>query len=106
MLARKNRPTAIIAGNDQMALAANKVAHEMGLKVPEDLSLISFDNTPVVRFVQPPLTAIDQPVAETVSCAVELLIKAQRGEDLPPMPVVVEGSLVERQSVAAPPKAK
>ncbi len=106
MLERRNRPTAIIAGNDQMAMATNKVAHEMGLKVPGDLSLISFDNTPVVRFVQPPLTAIDQPIAETVSRAVELLIKSQRGEELPPLPLVVEGSLVERQSVAPPPKSK
>lgn len=105
LLNRRTRPTAIIAGNDQMAMATNKVAHEMGLKVPGDLSIISFDNTPVVRFVQPPLTAIDQPVAETVSRAVELLIMAQRGEDLPPMPVVVGGSLIERSSVAAPPKS-
>ena len=104
LLGRKNRPTAIIAGNDQMAMATNAVAHAMGLKVPGDLSLISFDNTPVVRFVQPPLTAIDQPIAETVSQAVELLILAVRGEDLPPMPVVVEGGLVERQSVAPPPR--
>lgn len=103
LLAQANRPTAIIAGNDQMAIATNDVAHEMGLKVPEDLSLISFDNTPVVRFVQPQLTAIDQPVAETVATAVELLIKKQRGEELPPMPLVVEGGLVERQSVAKPP---
>jgi len=105
LLERRNRPTAIIAGNDQMAMATNRVAHEMGLKVPGDLSIVSFDNTPVVRFVQPPLTAIDQPIAETVSRAVELLITAQRGEELPPMPVVVEGSLVERESVAAPPRS-
>lgn len=103
LLSRRDRPTAIIAGNDQMAMATNKVAHELGLRVPGDLSIISFDNTPVVRFVQPPLTAIDQPIAETVSRAVELLIQAQRGEDLPPMPVTVAGQLIERQSVAAPP---
>ena len=106
LLERPNRPTAIIASNDQMAMAANKVAHDMGLTVPGDLSLISFDNTPVVRFIQPPLTAVDQPIAETVSQAVELLIKTQRGEDLPPMPMTVKGSLVERQSVAPPPKSK
>ncbi|MGB3797577.1 MAG: substrate-binding domain-containing protein, partial [Alteraurantiacibacter sp.] len=106
LLERRDRPTAIIAGNDQMAMAANKVAHELGLKVPGDLSLISFDNTPVVRFVQPPLTAIDQPIAETVSRAVELLIKSQRGEELPPLPLIVEGSLVERQSVSSPPNPK
>ena len=102
LLGRKDRPTAIVASNDQMTIATNDLAQSLGLKVPEDLSLISFDNTPVVRFVQPPLTAIDQPVAETVSMAVELLIKAQRGEDLPAMPVVIAGELVERQSVAPP----
>ena len=101
LLSQPSRPTAIIASNDQMALATNDVAREMGLQVPDDLSLISFDNSPVVRFVQPPLTAIDQPVAETVSMAVELLIKANRGEDLPEMPVVIEGRLIERESVAA-----
>lgn len=104
LLSGRNRPTAIIAGNDQMAIATNDAAHELGLKVPADLSIISFDNTPVVRFVQPQLTAIDQPVAETVAKAVELLIMKQRGDDLPPMPFVVEGGLVERQSVTAPRK--
>lgn len=104
LLSRQPRPTAIVASNDQMALASNAVAHALGLKVPGDLSLISFDNTPVVRFVQPALTAIDQPVAETVSRAVELVIMAQRGEELPAMPVVVEGSLIERESVAPPPR--
>jgi LacI family transcriptional regulator len=100
LLTKSAPPTAILASNDQMAMAANAVAHEMDLTVPEDLSLISFDNSPVVRFVQPSLTAIDQPVAETVSRAVELLIAAQRGEELPNMPVVIEGDLVERESVA------
>jgi len=102
LLACKDRPTAIIASNDQMAMASNAAAQALGLRVPEDLSLISFDNSPVVRFVQPPLTAIDQPIAETVGRAVELLIAANRGEELPEMPVVIEGRLIERQSVAAP----
>ena len=100
LLSGTTRPTAIIASNDQMAMATNSVAQSRGLTVPDDLSLISFDNTPVVRFVHPALTAIDQPIAETVGRAVELLIMAQRGEDLPEMPVVVEGALIERDSVA------
>jgi LacI family transcriptional regulator len=100
LLSQASRPTAIIASNDQMALATMAVARSMGLAVPQDLSLVSFDNSPVVRFVQPPLTAIDQPVADTVGAAVELLILSNRGEDLPPMPVVIEGSLIERDSVA------
>lgn len=102
LLSASDRPTAIIASNDQMAMATNATAHALGMRVPGDLSLISFDNTPVVRFVQPPLTAIDQPIAETVGRAVELLIAANRGEDLPEMPVVVEGRLIERESVSSP----
>lgn len=105
LLSRQKPPTAIVASNDQMALAVLEKARAMGLSVPDDLSLISFDNTPIVRFAQPPLTAIDQPVAETTSRAVELLIATQRNghEAGPPDgPVIVSASLVERDSTAPP----
>jgi LacI family transcriptional regulator len=94
-------PTAIIASNDQMTLAALDTANQRGLKVPDDLSLISFDNTPVVRFTDPKLTAIDQPIAATFSKAVELLI-TNGDTAVPHQPVVTEGSLVERGSTAPP----
>ena len=92
-------PTAIIASNDQMTLAALDIANQRGLTVPGDLSLISFDNTPVVRFTDPKLTAIDQPIAATFSKAVELLITNGDAAVLH-QPVVTEGSLVERGSTA------
>jgi LacI family transcriptional regulator len=95
-------PTAIIVSNDQMTLATIEVARARRLDIPRDLSIISFDNTPIVRFTQPPLTAVDQPIAETVSRAVELIIAAQRGEPKPAIPTVVHGSLVERGSTAPP----
>jgi LacI family transcriptional regulator len=94
-------PTAIIASNDQMTLAALDTANQRGLKVPGDLSLISFDNTPVVRFTDPKLTAIDQPIAATFSKAVELLI-TNGDAAVPHQPVVTTGSLVERGSTAPP----
>jgi LacI family transcriptional regulator len=94
-------PTAIIASNDQMTLAALDTANQRGLKVPDDLSLISFDNTPVVRFTDPKLTAIDQPIAATFSKAVELLI-TNGDTAVPHQPVVTAGSLVERGSTAPP----
>lgn len=103
LLAVSDRPTAIIASNDRMALACLAVAREQGLDVPADLSLISFDNTPVVRFTEPALTAVDQPVAATASRAMELIIAHQRGEPMPPQPVVVEAALIDRQSTAPPP---
>lgn len=93
-------PTAIIASNDQMALAALDIAHERDLLVPRDLSLISFDNTPVVRFTSPQLTAIDQPIAATFSKAVELLIHQATAPSTEPY--LVQGALVERASTAPP----
>lgn len=97
------RPTAIIASNDQMALATLEVARALGITVPEELSLISFDNTPLVHFTQPPLTAVDQPIAATTSKAVELIIAAQKGEPAPQSLTVVSASIFERDSVVAPP---
>lgn len=94
-------PTAIIASNDQMTLAALDTAKQRGLGVPDDLSLISFDNTPVVRFTVPQLTAVDQPIAATFSKAVELLI-TNGDEIVQHHPVVTEGSLIERSSTAPP----
>lgn len=105
LLAGDARPTAIIASNDQMSLAVRDVAAELGIAIPRELSLISFDNTPVTIFADPPLTAIDQPVAETVSRAVELLIAASRGEKLPEGPEVVPARLVERGSTGPAPIA-
>lgn len=101
LLTNANRPTAIIASNDQMALATLEVARALSLSVPEDLSVISFDNTPLVHFTQPPLTAIDQPIAATASKAVELIIAAQKGEKPPAALTVISANLVERGSVSA-----
>ncbi|MCP9221382.1 LacI family DNA-binding transcriptional regulator [Erythrobacter sp. LQ02-29] len=96
-------PSAIVASSDKMTLATLETARAMGLEVPKDLSLISFDNTPIARFTHPPLTAIDQPVAKTVARAVELIIAAQGRKDLPEMPVVIPGSLVQRDSTTRSP---
>lgn len=94
-------PTAIIASNDQMALAVLDVAAARGIDVPNALSLISFDNSPVVRFATPQLTAIDQPIAATFAKAVELLITGGIDPE-PQVPVIVAGELIERSSTAPP----
>ena len=97
-------PTAIIVSSDKMSLATLEVARDLGLSVPGDLSLICFDDTPIARFAVPPLTSVDQPIAATASRAVELIIDAQRGKDLPDRPVVVPAALVRRYSTAGPPR--
>lgn len=102
LLDRDNPPTAIIASSDQMALATLEAARERGIQVPQDLSLVSFDNTPVVRFTSPALTALDQPISATVARAVELLIDARKNGH-PSGPVVLEGELIVRGSTARAP---
>lgn len=94
-------PTAIIASSDQMTLAALDTAIQCDLSVPRQLSLLSFDNSPVVRFTTPQLTAIDQPIAATFAKAVELLIE-HGNAPVEPQPVRVEGCLIERGSTAPP----
>lgn len=94
--------TAIVASNDRMALAVLEVARARGLSVPGDLSLVSFDDTPIVRFTHPPLTAVVQPIAEVTARAVERIIAEQAGGDFDPAPEVVPASLTVRASTAPP----
>lgn len=95
-------PTAIIASSDQMTLAALEAARERGLDVPRDLSLISFDDTPIIRFAHPPISAVVQPVAEVTARAVELIIAEQTGGDPSTAPVILPTTLALRGSTAAP----
>ncbi len=93
--------TAIIASNDQMAFATLETCRNRGIAVPGDLSLVSFDNTPLVRFTHPPLTAVDQPIAELAARAVELIIGDLAGQEAPEQPIIVSAALELRQSTAA-----
>jgi len=104
LLDRPQAPTAIVASNDQMALAALEVGRDRGLAVPRDLSLISFDDTPIVRFTHPPLTAVVQHIADVTSRAVELIIADRTGKHVSAEPIVVPAELVIRGSTAAPVK--
>ena len=100
LLSLDQPPTAIIASNDQMALATLELTKRKGIDIPGQLSLISFDNTPIMRFVQPPLTAIDQPIAEIAAKAVELIVAHQRCSEMPESAVVIAATLVVRGSTA------
>jgi LacI family transcriptional regulator len=104
LLAVKPRPTAIIASSDQMSLAALQVAQSQAVDVPRDLSIVSFDDTPIVKFSTPPLTAIRQPIAEMAARAAELLIKSANGETVPGGPNVLPFQLIARGSTAPPPR--
>jgi len=89
-------PTAIVASNDQMALAALRVAEGRGMALPGRLSVVSFDDTPIIRFKD--VTAIVQPVAAMASEAASLLIRAKAGEQDLPSSVTIPFALAIRSS--------
>ncbi|MET8834183.1 LacI family DNA-binding transcriptional regulator [Micromonospora sp. NPDC004540] len=74
LLSLPDRPTAIFAGNDLSAISTMNVARSMGLTVPDDLSVIGFDNVPESALVNPPLTTIMQPLQRMGAEALRLLI--------------------------------
>ena len=79
--ARKRRPTAIFASNDDMAAAAVSVAHRRGLDVPRDLSVVGFDDTPTATTVWPELTTIRQPIAAMGESSIDLLLRSIRRKE-------------------------
>ena len=107
ILAADPRPTAVICANDDTAVGALFAAHELGVTVPADLSIASFDDTPVSALVWPPLTTIHQPIQRMSQRAVEILVdrltangKGQAGGSAPME--FLPFSLMTRQSTAAP----
>jgi LacI family transcriptional regulator len=78
LLTGKRRPTAIFSSNDDMAAAVVSIAHGLGLRVPEDLSVCGFDDTAIATIVWPELTTIHQPVSNMAHAAVALLIEEIR----------------------------
>lgn len=94
-------PTALLAANEEAAFGAIRALHETGLRVPEDLSVISFNDTPLSELTDPPLTSISTHVESMSRVAVELLIQRTRGMggDIP-LKIVVPPTLTERASVS------
>src|SRR6266567_3547483 len=95
--------TAIFAANDVMAFGVLKTALERGLRIPEDLSLIGFDNIEFSGIVHPPLTTIHQPKYEMGQAAVEILLRMARERDKRITEHRLLGvEMIERQSCQAP----
>lgn len=69
----KKRPSAVFAANDAMAIGALSAFREAGLRIPEDVALVGFDDIPIARFLTPPLTTVKVPIAELGRKGFELL---------------------------------
>lgn len=101
LLDRPDRPTAVFAANDISAIRTIDVARELGLRVPEDLSVIGFDNVPEAASSTPPLTTIAQPLHQMGAEALRMVVDLIEGSVREPH-VRLPTSLVERASCAPP----
>ncbi|MDO4645675.1 MAG: LacI family DNA-binding transcriptional regulator [Propionibacteriaceae bacterium] len=90
--------TAIICGSDLMALGVIREAHSRGMRVPGDLSVIGFDDSPLMAFTDPPLTTVRQPVQAMCEAAVSGLVRAMDGNTPDGTELVFRPDLIIRQS--------
>lgn len=96
LLQLPDRPTALFAANDLMALATIEVARDLGLRVPDDLSVVGFDDVPEAVRSVPPLTTIAQPIQQMGSEAIGLLVELIAGRGVAAEHVQLHTRLVER----------
>ncbi|AIA73194.1 LacI-family transcriptional regulator [Pectobacterium atrosepticum SCRI1043] len=96
--------SALVASNDDMAIGAAKALREHGLAIPQDVSLLGFDDLPMASWFYPPLTTVHVPVAEMINYTLEKLLCRLEGETVIPAPAF-KGTLIIRDSVSKGPQS-
>ena len=100
ILRRTPRPSAVFVANDLMAIGALCAAHECGVAVPDELSLVGFDDIELARFACPPLTTVAQPKQRIATMAVDMLLERIEGRRQDVRKVVLQPELRVRASSA------
>ncbi|MGW0082339.1 LacI family DNA-binding transcriptional regulator [Streptomyces sp. NPDC003393] len=95
-------PTAIFTGNDEIALGVIETARSRGLRVPEDLSLVGFDDTDLAQMASPPLTTVRQPLREMGAAALRTALRLAAGDKVVSHHIELATELVVRASTAPP----
>jgi LacI family transcriptional regulator len=102
MLARRDHPTAVFAANNLLAEGVWRAANDLGLRVPDDLSIVSFDDARWMSMVTPGVTAVVQDTVALGEAAVDTLLARIEDPDAPPVTAVFEAQILPRGSTAAP----
>jgi DNA-binding LacI/PurR family transcriptional regulator len=106
LLAQKKPFTAVVSYNDLAAIGAIRVFRDFGLRIPEDVSVIGFDDIPGAEYHSPPLTTIRQPLSRMGNTAARLLLERIRGGSLSSDEVPIVPELVVRESTMPPSAVK
>jgi LacI family transcriptional regulator len=101
LLALDNQPTAIFASNDMSALGVYQFAQEAGFRIPDDISVVGFDNIREAAYLDPKLTTVDQFITQMGSTAVEMILKLINGESLEKELHKIQTQLILRDSCRA-----
>ncbi len=104
LLSKDNRPTAIFAANDEMASACLAAAYKMNLRVPDELSVVGFDDSPVSRAVYPAITTVRQGVRDLLSASVDILSGRMSGDTRPAHDIIHAHEVIVRDSAGPPPE--
>ena len=102
LLTRRERPTAVFAANHLLAEGLWRAVGDLGLRVPEDVSLVSFDDARWMSVVSPGMTAVSQDVVALGAAAVDLLLARIAAPEQEPQTLVLEAEILPRGSTAAP----
>ncbi|GFH41529.1 LacI family transcriptional regulator [Lactococcus hodotermopsidis] len=92
-------PTLVFCANDDMAIGAMQAAKESGLQIPDDLSIIGFDDSQFVSYLNPPLTTVHKPIKQISQMGTEMLLKLIDGQTVSERQVRIPTELRIRQSV-------
>jgi LacI family transcriptional regulator len=95
-------PTAIISGSDEQAYGVCKAARSLGLVIPDDLSVVGFDDVELCQWVSPQLTTVRQPLADMAREATRIVIELARGNARPNQRIELSTDVVVRESTAPP----
>ncbi len=106
MLRQPLRPTAVFASNDEMAIGVMRVAHQAALRIPEDLSVVGFDDIPIGQQMFPALTTIRQPVEAMAMTATDLLLGQLRGVIHTSKLILLESVIQLRESTGPGPHSR
>jgi len=99
LLSMDDRPDAIFAASDVFAVAAIKAAKRLGLKIPEDLGIIGFDNTDLSIMCEPPLSTVKQPQFQMGFLACEMLLEQINDRNIAPKQIMLDIELIIRESL-------
>ena len=102
LLGLPQRPTAIISGSDEQAYGVYQAARDRGLRIPEDLSVVGFDDVELCQWVSPQLTTVRQPLAEMAREATRMVIELARDGARATPRVELATTVIERESTAPP----